>query len=358
MSELKILTWNVCFGCVTSNTKEISNLDKTAKALSQHCQIQYESTNTNVCLNNITEFITKDDYDIIGLQEASNHINLIDNILEKKNYLSFIHSKERGENGYFADILTFYNSNKLKIEYVINGNLSEKDARPYQILFFNEINTSNKIIIINLHYLYKNKDLFKGNYDETFSGYSKDYLINKLREKMNYANDLLDDDKKNYLNLDENNKLKDIREYILENEFYTILLGDLNDHDLSRYWENLDFSTLFHKDIILSSNIQPPNSCCIGRNVISKKGYSQKFSEEQFNKYGDYILIDNKRLYFKKNNSIPEGLDLDATSYPTSDHLPVTATVGFIQNGGSNNIYYKKYIKYKIKYLELKNKKN
>ena len=40
---------------------------------------------------------------------------------------------------------------------------------------------------------------------------------------------------------------------------------------------------------------------------------------------------------------------------PASDHLPITRTIKLLQSGGMKDINYKKYMKYKNKYIQLKN---
>ncbi len=390
MNSIKILTWNICFGAVTADNVNVSNLDITAQTLAKKCQSLINHKSKDSCIDNTINFIIKDDYDFIGLQEASNYLYLIKNILKHKQNYGVIHSKAKISNSaHHADLLTFYNKKRFKINFIKAGNLSDIineeyiDGRPYQIIFFEEIKTKKKFIIINIHYKFFNKTSNRIiNFTQLDTRkISREELEEKLSNNFSNCLSITKYDDTIFLDVDskQNNNSSKLNLYIDKNvnNLNTIILGDFNDHGYSDYWRGIFPFRYIHKinnklkNLMLSANIDilDLKTCCVGkhnlRNVkINDKKEDSKIKINKCNinieknkdrYYGDYILIDNDKLYFKIKNTIPKELKKNANKYPTSDHLPVTATIGFKQTGGNiHDIYYHKYLKYKAKYLAIK----
>ena len=140
--NIRILTWNVCFGCMSANNN--SKNDKTAQTIALYCEHLHNKLGTNVCLNNVTNLCNKREYDLISFQEVVNY-KIIYNILKNNNpNLNYIKTSGGKES-----IVTYYNSIKFKLIGIKYGDLGI--GRPYHIIFFkNRINLKN-LIYINLH---------------------------------------------------------------------------------------------------------------------------------------------------------------------------------------------------------------
>lgn len=104
MNNLKILSWNICWGCMTAD--DTSHLDTTAQVLAEKC------ARTQVCLTNVAKLIDNDEYDIIGLQEATKYNDII---LKSKNLqeMGCVHHALYIK-GNTIDLTTFYNKQKFK----------------------------------------------------------------------------------------------------------------------------------------------------------------------------------------------------------------------------------------------------
>lgn len=78
--DIVVLTWNICFGCITHNPK-----DFTGKIVADQCIAKSTNPATHFpCRDNLINFITQmprihkfDEYDFIGLQETSGWQNII-----------------------------------------------------------------------------------------------------------------------------------------------------------------------------------------------------------------------------------------------------------------------------------------
>jgi endonuclease/exonuclease/phosphatase family metal-dependent hydrolase len=320
-NDIKVLSWNVCFGCMYSSPPGL--FDYTSIGLATECKRLKDTTGINQCLKNVSDFIIKKDYDFICLQEATNWKNIFDNIVMSKSNLNYLHHKVQvGTKPAFADMVTFYDSSKFKIEYAKVGNVAAgTDGRPYQILFFKEISSNNKIIIINVH----NSHYKSGQNPHT-------NLSRELSKNLQLCADLtLTTNEKD---IDRMSTI-DITSYITTNDanFNVIMMGDFNDHGNSDFWRGFEpfkyVTFLPHtsplKNTKLSTTTQPPNTCCVGTAPL------RRFSTDD-RLYGDYVIIDQTKLAFTKQNSIPASSDFEynATIYPTSDHIPIEAEINIL----------------------------
>ena len=282
---IKILTWNICWQCMTNKNTG------SASELALKCKMFLDKTNTS-CLNNVSKFINNTKYDFIGLQEASNWEKIYESNI--KDSMGCIHCKLLNK----EDMVTFYNKDRFIPIFANFDNLvpmGEKGIRPYQVIFFEEKDTINKYIFINLHNAH---------------GYSKE----KLEKSINIdAHQYFKFDPKSkkfkrtlFKNLD--TVLNDISNYINNNKFKVIVLGDFNDN----YWNGLNINIKNR----VSSNKEPPKTCC---NTNRKSNTPERI-------IGDYILI-NSELKYIVDCEVPKNFEKNSDIYPTSDHLPVTATV-------------------------------
>ena len=152
---IQVLTWNVCWGCMSSNDQ--SQFDITAKALALKCKELKEKEN-NICLKNVVELINAKDYDIIGLQEVVNWDEMIiksPNNLGKMRYI--LNSIKIGNVN--TNLITFINTTKFDILGVQCGNL---DRTVYKEEYKAETNITpnlffNVLILVfsNVHKIYK-----------------------------------------------------------------------------------------------------------------------------------------------------------------------------------------------------------
>jgi hypothetical protein len=330
MESIKIYSWNLCFGCMYSNDKSFK--DETARNLAMYCKEKKEATGNNVCLNNVIEKMSEVKFDFIGLQEATNYEEIYERLKAIHNSYRYTHSKAKDE-----DMITIYDSNRFKLDYVNVGDLDEiKKGRPYQILFLTEKENQKKFIVINLHA------------PHWFLGFPDKNLINKnfskkLSENLSYS--FFNNGESGNLNQIKNTKeVNDEFLHYIEkfaSEFNTIVMGDFNDHGNYNTWINFNPFILVPplKNITVTSVHTPPKTCCTGEKFLRMK-------EE--NKYGDYILIDRTKMEYIINNVIPEDkIPIDkitppsglynAKEFPTSDHLPVYSEIKTIEKVFKSN---------------------
>lgn len=290
MNTINILSWNICFGCMYAD----GTPDRTARTLAKHCQDSRTANGgEHVCLKNIANFMNKKKYDFIGTQESTNWLQIYDIVRASIPETGYVHHKVPiGVTGYFAEIATFYNSKKFKINYAKVGNITPgTDGRPYQILFFTEISTGNNILVINLH---------NGHHSSIAE------LSARLSDNLDNCVNLTLNPNINFINIDEavtsNN-----RDYITsnENKFNVVIMGDFNDHGNYNYWTGLSpFRSITWlsagsdlRNLVLSSSTKPPKTCCTGSRTLrlglddpSGNGFDDRY-------YGDYILIDTKKWH-------------------------------------------------------------
>lgn len=325
MDSIKILSWNVCFGCVLSSEKSVN--DRSALHLAMKCKAEREASGTNVCMNNIIKHISKTKYDFIGLQESSNSYFRFKIKNLDVGYVPLSCIVETGVgSGEYAVITTVYDESRFNRLYAKIGNLTPgRDARPYQILFFEEKYTAYKYIIINIHNWHND------------SPDAKDQLSFALSNNLNMVQDLRRDHEINILVNQERYPNIDITDYIRSNNktFNVIMMGDFNDAYGINYWRgfkpfsqiNFLDDTYYLKNLQLStSGVEPPKTCCVGEHRLRINNLSES-------KVGDYILIDTTKLSFNTPGSnpnkipSPDEFNFDANINPTSDHLPVEASI-------------------------------
>lgn len=272
MKKINILCWNVSWGSMTKNTNDI-----TAKYLADYCK-DISDNKTSKCLENVSQFIDESGkrkkYDFIALQEATNWelIKKNSKLLSQMNYL---HHKNTNE-----DLITFYDQSKYKL---LDFN-RKMESKNHQIMFFYGILDSNYYILINLHIGHR------------IPIEKVERMISKNMEK----------------NFKVNNDIK----------FKVIVTGDFNDHGHSDYWKGLKpfkYTKFTNLKKIIVSCPEPPLTCCVGRTSIRK-------GNNEDTMYGDYTLV-NEELKFVKPNYIPRNFIKNAQIFPTSDHLPVSASL-------------------------------
>lgn len=326
MSDYKIISWNVCFGCMLSNDKSVH--DRTAIVIATKCKDDSHVANgRNVCLNNVVNVLKSGNYDIICLQEATNWKNIFHELNTHTDYYYASNSVNINDDT-FSEIVTFYNKNKFKLLYAKNGDVHESrqlsrhhDARPYQILFFNEIASGKQIVTINIH---NGHGITKDVLERTISRdiqicLNLDTIANVRRmtlpnRQMKSLFSTLTGERNN-----DNLSTIDITNYIDNNDLNVIMMGDFNDNGgRYNYWRGLNLM-FGHKTIVVSSdNMIPPKTCCQGHSRLRTN-----ITQEPM--IGDYILVNNNFEYIK-HNEIPQ-YNYNANIFPTSDHLAITATI-------------------------------
>jgi endonuclease/exonuclease/phosphatase family metal-dependent hydrolase len=306
MEAIKVLTYNLCWGCMVAD--KTSKFDNTALPLATTCEtLRTENNNQHVCLQNIAIFIDKtcQDYDFIGTQENGNWVELnnASTVLKGMGYVA--HLTDNGK----VKFVTYYNTNKYTLLGGKAGDLiiakSSEQGRPYQILFLEDNKTKNNIIFVNVHNSHNNG---RKRILENFKALSNGFIANgstTIDLKSDYGN-------------------SDISSLIANKEFEVIMTGDHNDsstkesnfHQGIKPFANSTYPNL--KDINLSTQKHiPPKSCCDTTRAKKNKDF----------RYGDYILISDN-LEFIMPNKIPD-LNYDSSAYPTSDHLPVIAEIKY-----------------------------
>jgi hypothetical protein len=392
--DIKVLTWNICWGCMSAN--ETSKNDSTARLIASRCaelnedtsktsrtptspspiptqsppiptsptpKVIYKNPRANICLLNVIKLINNRNYDIIGLQEIVNSDIIRRNIYNYNNY-EYIHNiitrsdKDIDKDKYISvnvELVTFINKKKFKIIHSIKGDLNRElpnasvDARPYHIIFLEYNTTKQKLIVINLHNG-KKMDFY------TKSGLAKTFT----------------------------DATKKLPATIILDEYTSIInIGDFNDNQDTREDFYKGYTPIPNINVS-SKNKVPPNTCCRGKplkddkgKLISIKGaeaYTYTLDEakdeenlytklngndiindlknininiQKFPYYGDYILISDNLTY----KQIPSIIDTQKTL--SSDHLAVDAIINFDPQTKQQTEKLK-YLKYKNKYLKLK----
>ena len=339
---MRLLTWNVCFGCMYSNDK--SKIDRTAQKLALHCEKLNKEQSNNVCLTNVVKVLGDEVYDFICLQEAANYELIYGALNAKKNYYHFVHSGSIIPSGY-AEIVTFYQKDTYIPKYGCFADLaSVTKGRPIQIIFFERKSDGHTIILINLHNKHHSdmKDLERGisNVLYKFTAFLQGKKLIRQEENLNPY------DSKNGI----------FEKYInnLQN-FSVIALGDFNDHGNGNFWKGLcPFKYVVWttnqsiKNVILGThnNLIPPNTCCVGLDRLRDHINVDRM-------YGDYILTEQNKYSGTMNYPKIWGEYYQAMKYPTSDHVPVKIEI----HPHSLKPVIEKSLSPQIKYLKLKESK-
>lgn len=267
ITPLRILSWNICWGCVSENIN-----DRTSKELVKRCL----RIGGKKCLSNIANVITHKKYDIVALQEASKWRDIQTILRNKGRDYDVISCRKNQE-----DMATFYNTNRLELMGHIDGDISR--GRPYQMIEFYDRKENKIFCFINLH---NDHDISKKDL--------QDIIMNGF------------DRFKRSLNTSTLNGI--------------IMAGDFNDH-YQNYWKGFRINN----SIKLSSPIKPPKTCCTGRDNI------RTYSSHTDNMIGDYIIIDESEMLFTVVNKIVSHFNYDGRNFPTSDHLPVECQISYIR---------------------------
>jgi len=254
------------------------------------------STGITICLENIVSVIdnASQPYDFICLQEAAKW----NNIYSLSNRLRVM-SHRVTKSGY-EEMVTFYDPNKYKLDtgdYEISGHLGES-GRPLLILFFN-----NNLCVINMH-----------------PGHGSDFLRFD-RHLVRILSGLYG----------VNNFIKKLQTYNI------IMAGDMN----------MEPSTGNTFIILTDPYFKIPGGRIL-KSVNHMKTCCNPSLNSSYGMFGAYDQILTTYSYIKSEILSPNKL--------ASDHLPIVARISnqSPQIGGS--IYYKKYNKYKLKYLMSKSK--
>lgn len=304
MESIKVLTYNLCWGCMVAD--KTSKFDGSAQPLATTCEsLRTKNNKMHVCLQNVATFIdnTCKGYDFIGTQENSNwvELNKASSVLNGMGYVAHL------TNNGTVNFVTYYNKDKYTLLGGKAGDLiidsSTEQGRPYQILILVNKTTKQNVILINVHNSHESgrKLIFHNFKDLTYGFLASGRDVIDLQSE--YGND----------------KLSQI---INNKEFIAIMTGDHNDHNKkeSNFWKGIkpfkesNYTNL--KDINLSTKShEPPKTCC----DTNRKKNNLDF------RYSDYILISDN-LEFITPNKIPD-INYDSSTYPTSDHLPVIAEI-------------------------------
>jgi exonuclease III len=287
---MKIISWNISWGSMKGDPDPGVGMhprDTTAAFLAYNLCYPKRDTQDS-CLNNVLTFLLKGDYDIIALQEVANRDKIIKGLGSSYNHSSHIDTN--------AEVITFYKK-KYKHLHHYGGTIHDK-GRPYLVLFLENEHIKKNIIIINLH---------------------NGHHITKPQLETNLSS-----------------AINSVPPTTLTKKFDIIVCGDFNDHGKYEYWRKSDGTGLkpfknldddknnILKHSIVSVSKTPPNTCCVGAT-------SGREHQGQDNKYGDYILVNNKLLL---RLSLPDIKDFNykASEYPTSDHLPIIGHIQFRYN--------------------------
>jgi hypothetical protein len=279
-NNIFVLTYNICWGCMT-----LSKGDKTGITVVEECI--KGSNGNNICIENLNTTIKNIEehykqhainFDFVGLQEATKWEEIAKN--KSLNKMEYVHVKKSS-----ADLITFYNQNKFKLNAVQSGTIYT-DGRPFIILFLTKIDDNEPYIVINMHNCHGitkpvlEKELSKnGN-----NGFRVPHSMSNIKDVQTQP-------------------LTDISDIIQRKDNNIIAMGDTNDHNNYKYWNGLK---LFGNNVMCPN--QPPKSCCI-------TSLSSHYT------YGDYIMANDKFSFALDNEIPPNGVVIE----PISDHKPVIA---------------------------------
>jgi exonuclease III len=139
MTILKILTYNVCWECISGSNKG------SAKIQGEKCGKTKQINNKNLCYRNVSKIASYSNFDIICLQEGN--IGLAKNIIKKlgSNY-KLVYSKSCNEHS-----ILIYNSLKLKKKGKRFSGQLEECGRAFLYQTFIDIKSNKEIVVGNFH---------------------------------------------------------------------------------------------------------------------------------------------------------------------------------------------------------------
>jgi endonuclease/exonuclease/phosphatase family metal-dependent hydrolase len=353
---IKCLTWNVCWGCMSNNPN-----DGSANAIANKCtDLSSEAAavtgpeETFICLDNVITTIQAGNYNLIGLQESSNWEKIYAQISNSHHYINL---KIENSSNLGVDLTTFYDKSRFTIVEVYFGNITRNgsDVRPYQIILFKD-KDGKLFYFINLHNAHRvskpelaaflamgiklptaptpvpaqpnlniilplsgNPALSQGIAQVVGQVYNFTYEADGEMQTSTVEAYFAPERKRKATNIP------------------VILMGDFNDvgpyntttrsRDNPDYWTGITFNGVeasLRGSSLHGSSLQgtpsPPLTCCAGSGEIRTAG------GERDTHYGDYILHGGDIIMSEPCRILTDSFDQDADRFPTSDHLPVTAT--------------------------------
>lgn len=141
-----VLTWNICWGCMVANEKDVTGMQKSLKTRCSAKSESYKGEAITPCAKNIGESIamfhrsTAGGYDLVALQEAKGSDDL--HVLERGvNLQSIKYSEET-----FA-LVSMYNQNRVgRHNAIVQGTFESDSERPFLVLVFD----SARLVFINM----------------------------------------------------------------------------------------------------------------------------------------------------------------------------------------------------------------
>ncbi|VBB19042.1 endonuclease/exonuclease/phosphatase family protein [Yasminevirus sp. GU-2018] len=310
---IKVLTWNVCWGCMSAD--HTSKHDMTAYNLSTKCENdRVTNAGQHVCLPNVVDSIDTftESYDFVALQEAKNWED-IQNQSNKLKVMGVVHHALYigPAKNVKVDLVTFYNRNRYRLLALKTGNVVPGDGRPFHIALFSDLASGERVIFINVH---NGHGVSRSALEAKLASFSEGVDVSTLPSGP-MQGVVKDADKAVVLSI---SKLVEF-----DKPTTVILAGDLNDHANIGYWRGLNlFSSDPVKNIqntLIKSSTEPPKTCCNpwGNGPI-RSGKNQEKT------LGDYIIAS---LTHDLSQKTPDNFEYDANKKPTSDHLPVEAVL-------------------------------
>lgn len=278
MTTLNVLTYNVCWECMTGETKQGSAVNYGIK-----CSKTKKKDGNNICFRNVSKVASNTKFDLIGLQEAN--IKLARNIIKNLgSRYKMVYSKSCNEHS-----IIIYNSNKLKkVGKRIFGDLDEC-GRPFLYQTFIDKKTNNLLVVGNFHGPHLNYD------------WEVKY-INKIYDLI-YKNCMIS---------------KYVKYYKCKSNVKVIIFGDFNKELKKSFKIRKTKKVLIPINRKIKTSLNPNNL--------------DKIKESYYEKCIDNILISKniklinkcETLNSKFNNLLPNDFNLKYLNY-TSDHRPIAA---------------------------------
>jgi len=368
-NEIRVLSYNVCWGCMLGNSKGMFN--STAKALSEKCIKTKKASGRRLsqsCLQTVADHIDNSapghQLDFVGTQESANWSKLQRSSRVLRKMTAIHHLTSNG----IVHMATFYNPRRWRLDAIKVGDLlhtpldrnKPETGRPYHILYLTDKSqfivhrASQARPVRNLDFRYGTDVDVRPRYDKSAPHGTDLESPNSTDNKyivINIHNGHQGGAKRLIRNLSANpdraitrlsngggkelerQEEQDIYQTVIKgNKFHIIMLGDFNDGDKDQYYKGLrPFAESGISELkalrVSSQGIVPPRTCC-----TPSKGSSDirsgigKQAKREYN--GDYILI-GCGLEYVEPTHIPtgSGLEYDARKYPASDHLPVMAVI-------------------------------
>jgi endonuclease/exonuclease/phosphatase family metal-dependent hydrolase len=315
---------------------------------------------TFICLDNVITTIQAGNYNLIGLQESSNWEKIYAQISNSHHYINL---KIENSSNLGVDLTTFYDKSRFTIVEVYFGNITRNgsDVRPYQIILFKD-KDGKLFYFINLHNAHRVSKpelaafLAMGIKLPTAPDQPNLNIILPLSGNPALSQGIAQVVGQVYnftYEADGEMQTSTVEAYFAPERkrkatnIPVILMGDFNDvgpynttthsRDNPDYWKGITFNGVeaslrgaslrgssLRGSSLQGSSLQgapsPPLTCCAGSGEIRTAG------GERDTHYGDYILHGGDIIVSEPGRILTDSFDQDADRFPTSDHLPVTAT--------------------------------